>query len=169
MAPHGGGIEPGTSEIAGAVARDVHSCYRFEGIKQRGNGDLHITSTRFDEPRALAMLASADCVLAIHGEASSRRVVFIGGRDVAAQVWLKESLEAHGFIVKCHPNKNLAGAASSNICNRGARGSGVQVELSLGLRRACFHSMSSTGRTKSTPMFRRLVEAIRTGLNRTAV
>ena len=49
IAPHGGGIEPGTSEIADAVAGLTHSFYTFEGLRTSGNTDLHITSTRYDE------------------------------------------------------------------------------------------------------------------------
>lgn len=56
IAPHGGGIEPGTSEVADAVAADDFSFYAFEGIKSK-NGDLHITSTRFDEPRCVTLPA----------------------------------------------------------------------------------------------------------------
>jgi phage replication-related protein YjqB (UPF0714/DUF867 family) len=50
IAPHGGGIEPGTSELATAIAGDDFSLYLFEGLKSAGNGELHITSTNFDEP-----------------------------------------------------------------------------------------------------------------------
>jgi phage replication-related protein YjqB (UPF0714/DUF867 family) len=50
MAPHGGGIEPGTTEIARGVAGTDHTFYAFEGLKPGGNQDLHITSTNFDEP-----------------------------------------------------------------------------------------------------------------------
>lgn len=39
MAPHGGGIEPGTSEISDAIAGDEHSFYAFEGLKVHGNAD----------------------------------------------------------------------------------------------------------------------------------
>src|SRR5262245_11150501 len=46
VAPHGGGIEPGTSELADGVAGLEHSFYTFEGLKTSGNGDLHITATR---------------------------------------------------------------------------------------------------------------------------
>src|SRR5918912_1062843 len=45
VAPHGGGIEPGTSEIADAIAAEEFSFYAFEGLKSSGNGVLHITST----------------------------------------------------------------------------------------------------------------------------
>ena len=50
IAPHGGGIEPGTSEIAEAIAGNDLSLYLFEGIRDENNRELHITSTRFDEP-----------------------------------------------------------------------------------------------------------------------
>ena len=51
IAPHGGGIEPGTSEIANAIAGLNYSLYTFDGIRLSGNELLHITSTLFDEPR----------------------------------------------------------------------------------------------------------------------
>ncbi len=56
MAPHGGGIEPGTGDIADGVAGQHHSFYCFKGIKKQGNRALHITSNRFDEPLAMAMV-----------------------------------------------------------------------------------------------------------------
>ena len=46
VAIHGGGIEPGTSELADAVAGLEFSFYAFEGLKGSGNADLHITSTQ---------------------------------------------------------------------------------------------------------------------------
>ena len=45
LAPHGGGIEAGTSEIARAVAGSEFNLYLFEGIRPAGNYDaLHLTS-----------------------------------------------------------------------------------------------------------------------------
>src|SRR5438034_10673680 len=37
IAPHGGGIEPGTSELADVIAASDFSFYAFEGIKAAGN------------------------------------------------------------------------------------------------------------------------------------
>ena len=48
IAPHGGRIEHGTSQIADAIAGDEHSFYAFEGLKDLSH-DLHISSNRFDE------------------------------------------------------------------------------------------------------------------------
>src|SRR5262245_49530672 len=50
IAPHGGGIEVLTSEIAREIAGQDFSYYSFAGRKRRNNRDLHITSHRFDEP-----------------------------------------------------------------------------------------------------------------------
>ena len=44
IAPHGGLIEAGTSEIAGLIAGKVYRLFSFEGLKPRGsNRDLHVT------------------------------------------------------------------------------------------------------------------------------
>src|SRR6186997_2320298 len=74
VAPHGGGIEGGTSELADAVADPAtdetgverHSFYAFEGLKPRGNGVLHITSTVFNEPMCLTLLGACERVVTIH-------------------------------------------------------------------------------------------------------
>ena len=82
VAPHGGGIEPGTTELADAIATDILSFYTFEGLKSSGNTDLHITSTRFDEPMCLTLLGQTEIVVTLHGEHSTEdgEGVFIGGR-----------------------------------------------------------------------------------------
>jgi len=68
IAPHGGLIEPGASEIARAIAGENFNLYLFEGIKPRRNfKDLHITSQHFDEPKCLGLLAECEIVIAIHG------------------------------------------------------------------------------------------------------
>jgi phage replication-related protein YjqB (UPF0714/DUF867 family) len=164
VAPHGGGIEAGTSEVADAVAGGDCSFYAFEGIKARRNGTLHITSTRFDEPQCRALLAKASSVIAIHGEASPTRKVFLGGRDMSARHRVREALEAHGFAVRTHGSPRLQGTEPRNLCNRGSSGRGVQLELSKGLRRSFFRSLSRTGRRTKTEQFWVFVNALRAAL-----
>ncbi len=53
MAPHGGWIEPFTSELAEAVAGPDLSFYTFRAVMRGENQRLHLTSHRFDDPLAL--------------------------------------------------------------------------------------------------------------------
>ena len=152
-APHGGGIEPGTSEIAVAIAGTDLSYYLFEGHKQQGNATLHITSSRFDEPQGLALLRRAGCVVTVHGEASRTETVYLGGLNTSLTLALRAGLERHGYLLREHPS--LHGRDERNICNVGLTGAGVQLELSAGLRRTFFESLSRAGRAKPTV---RLVE-----------
>jgi phage replication-related protein YjqB (UPF0714/DUF867 family) len=165
VAPHGGTIEPGTSEVAKVVANNDLSLAIFEGIKPENNKRLHITSTNFDEPRCVELVQESDTVVAIHGEASSELFVFLGGRDDELGVQLKAALERYGYAVKIHENPDLHGLAAENICNRGRHGVGVQLELSSGLRRTFFQSLTDTGRKKPTDELVRFAAAVREGLH----
>jgi phage replication-related protein YjqB (UPF0714/DUF867 family) len=150
-APHGGGIEPGTSEIALAIAAEDLSCYLFEGKKSDGNHDLHITSARFDEPHGLALLSAATLVVTIHGEDSAGECVYLGGRHTAARAAVSTALLPQGYLVQEHANPQLQGVEARNICNLGRAGAGLQMELSLGLRQTFFASLTRSGRKQPTP------------------
>ena len=68
LAPHGGFMEPGTHLIAAFIAGERHACYAFETLARRDRAkSMHITSARFDEPRALALLATAEIAIGVHG------------------------------------------------------------------------------------------------------
>jgi phage replication-related protein YjqB (UPF0714/DUF867 family) len=151
VAPHGGGIEPGTSEIARAVAADVFSCYLFEGKKLRGNGRLHITSANFDEPQCIALLSAATTAVSVHGENSNTEVAYIGGLNSVVVKSIQATLDHQGFVVREHPNPEMQGRNPRNICNTGRLGAGVQLELSAGLRRSFFESLARGGRKCPTP------------------
>ncbi|MEO5807353.1 poly-gamma-glutamate hydrolase family protein, partial [Devosia sp.] len=86
LAPHGGWIEPTTSEITAAIAADRYSLYLFEGLKQaRPHSDLHITSIKFDEPKAVNLVVASATVITVHGRADGTDpyTVYVGGRDKA--------------------------------------------------------------------------------------
>jgi phage replication-related protein YjqB (UPF0714/DUF867 family) len=161
IAPHGGGIEPGTSELAEAIAGSNLSFYTFEGMKRTGNGELHITSTRFDEPVCAKLLARAERVIAIHGENSRGAVAFLGGLDRASVERVQQALEARDFRVRTDGPAHLQGTSATNICNRGTAGGGIQIELSHGLRVTLFQSLTRTGREVTTPRFQEFVEGVR--------
>jgi len=161
IAPHGGGIEPGTSELADAIAGEDLSFYAFEGIKKAGNAVLHLTSGRFDEPQGVALVAASHSVIALHGEDSQEPVVFLGGLDERLRARIRASLEAESFVVRTHDNANLQGLDKNNICNRGLSGRGVQLELSHGLRASFFRSLDLSGRKNPTKQFHAFVNAMR--------
>jgi phage replication-related protein YjqB (UPF0714/DUF867 family) len=167
VAPHGGGIEAGTSEIADAIADEDFSFYAFEGLKSSGNADLHITSTHFDEPMCLTLVGRSEVVVTIHGEDSDEDpIVFVGGRDSELGDSLTTGLTAEGFDVRQHPD--LQGLEPDNVCNRGTTGAGVQLELSRRLRRQMFSSLSRKGRKCTTLRFHEFVNAIRSVLEETS-
>ncbi len=162
IAPHGGGIEPGTSELARAVAGEEFSLYCFEGRKTDGNEALHITSTCFDEPQCLAIVAASDIVLALHGSAEQEEIVHVGGRDAQLARRLCESLNAAGFAAQLDHTADHPGRLAANICNRGRSGRGCQLELSNGLRLTLFEGLKRRQREHTTAQFEALVAAVRT-------
>jgi len=166
VAPHGGGIEAGTSEIADAVAGLTHSFYTFEGLKTDGNTELHITSTRFDEPTCVTLIGVSDVVVTIHGEHSDDEGegVFMGGLDSTRGDRIAAVLTREGFDVRTHANPNLQGREACNLCNRGLAAAGVQLELSKAVRRTMFDSLTREGRTHTTARFDVFVNALREAL-----
>lgn len=132
-APHGGMIEMGTSEIARSIAGGEHSLFVFEGLKPYGtNRDLHITSHLFDHPECLALASQCESVLAIHGCVGESRI-HIGGLDPGLKHVLRQHLAAAGFSVEMD-SPRYPGRHALNICNRGTKAQGAQLEITYDLR-----------------------------------
>jgi phage replication-related protein YjqB (UPF0714/DUF867 family) len=130
MAPHGGKIEPTTSMIAEAIAGENYSYYSFEGIKEEGNGVLHIESHLFDEPRGLQAAQKADIVITVHGQLDHKEgFIMVGGLHVDLRSEVRRRLEAAGFQTRTPP-EGLQGIDPENICNQGKLKGGVQLEVS---------------------------------------
>jgi phage replication-related protein YjqB (UPF0714/DUF867 family) len=134
VAPHGGRIEAGTSQTAALIAADVFSLYCFEGLVSGRR--LHITSARFDEPRALALVESSDIAVGVHGRADrgDHRTIWLGGLHESLRDAIGAALERVGF--KTSTDHHMQGKAPGNICNRGRLRAGVQLELPMSLRNA---------------------------------
>ena len=171
VAPHGGGIEPGTAELAAAIAGEDLSFYIFEAIKPSHNRDLHITSTNFFEPRCDQVLASCAVVVTVHGQGNEASVAYMGGKDDAAAVdanalrkKIEDALTKGNFSVSASPS-GLLGTDSKNLCNRGTSGAGIQLELSHGLRASMFEDVDKTaGRKTVEQPFHDFVAAIRSAI-----
>ena len=164
IAPHGGGIEPGTSEIARAIAGEEFSGYCFEGWKGTGNGELHISSVNFDEPWCVGLVERSRTVLSIHGcDNDDGQVVHVGGLDVDTGAKLILALTNAGFPAKVDTTRH-SGLEARNICNRCISGRGVQLEIADGVRRGMFQGWNRRGREKTTQSFMRFVDAVRGAL-----
>ncbi|GGJ82101.1 hypothetical protein GCM10011583_12070 [Streptomyces camponoticapitis] len=139
VAIHGGGIEAGSGEIAKEVAGTRMRFYEFAGLKTSGNVDLHITSTNFDEPTALGLIAASRRCLSFHGYTGTDGVpeTAIGGLDTELVSRISLALRGAGFAVVDAPSE-IAGTNPLNICNSTLSGAGVQLELSRSQRAAFF-------------------------------
>ena len=169
MAPHGGGIEPGTMDIADALAGSDFSFYAFSSIKTVGNRHLHLTSNRFDEPVGLRVASRAAVVVAVHGNREEDEAVFIGGLHEPLKERICQALNAAGFPAEISRIPGIRGISPENICNRGTAGAGVQLEVSLGLRKKMFENLNSRSIRKRTGVFYAFVDTIKRTLLTAAI
>ncbi|WP_366597608.1 poly-gamma-glutamate hydrolase family protein [Bacillus velezensis] len=146
LAPHGGSIEGGTSELSRELSND-YSTYLFESLKTSNGFDLHITSTHFDEPTALDMTARHQRVISLHGYSDSTEHIIVGGTDPVRGQTLVNRLNAAGFSAELvGAGHRFAGESSANIANKCITGESLQIELSTGLRKSMFGKFSLNGR-----------------------
>ncbi|WP_354640013.1 poly-gamma-glutamate hydrolase family protein [Kitasatospora camelliae] len=158
LAPHGGALEVGTSELCLAVAgyrpEDArpagagprHGYWMFEALRR--NDGLHVTSAHCDDPVALALCASSRRAVSLHGCGGTGLLIVVGGRDerlarelraAFAEAFARaEPAVAVETAADCEEHRRLNGGSPANIVNRTGTGRGAQLELSAGLRRAVF-------------------------------
>ncbi len=139
IAPHGGCIEPNTRKIAKLIAGDNFNYYLFIGKKDTDcYDDLHITSSNFDEPKALELVGKSEIVIAIHGcknihsQRSDKKEIFIGGLNQELKAELEEALKR--VFLPISFLEKFAGKDKNNICNRGTTEAGIQFELTKAFR-----------------------------------
>lgn len=132
IAPHGSRIEPNTARIARQIAGNQYNCYCFEGLKPSNNKVLHITSHRFDEPKAIDLISASDIVVTIHACRDKQDIVYIGGlfRDLGREIKMQLT-DAH---IPAAEHKTYKGVHPDNICNRSRIKKGVQLEISRSIR-----------------------------------
>jgi phage replication-related protein YjqB (UPF0714/DUF867 family) len=163
-APHGGGIEPGTSEIARSIAGGKYACYCFEGMKSKRNKEiLHITSTNFDEPIGIKMCQSSETVVSIHGADNEEEIVFVGGLDKQLKNAMIEKLTKAGFDAK-EDTTGHSGQDTNNLCNKGTTRKGLQLEISNGLRKKMFEGLKRKERKNTTEIYDKFIKTVQSVL-----
>lgn len=167
MAIHGGGIEPGTTELIKRIAvENNYSYYSFNGIKKSGNQNMHITSTNFDELQALELVKNSLVTLSFHGyDERDKKHTYIGGLDEDLAEKIEKNLKEAGFSVSPAP-KRLSGEKKDNIVNKNKREKGVQLEISTAQREAFFknNDLSSANRKHKQDAFYEYTLAIEEAL-----
>lgn len=136
------GLAPLQREKAGGSREDRQDHRDQDRLpKRRGPPSLtglwlHITSARFDEPRALALVESAEIAIGVHGRANrgDHQPVWLGGLHERLRDAIGAALERSG--IKTSTDHHMQGKAPANICNRGRLRAGVQLELPMSLRNA---------------------------------
>jgi phage replication-related protein YjqB (UPF0714/DUF867 family) len=157
VAPHGGSIEPMTSEIARAVADvSARSFYLFLGRLPRNNWEaFHIDSTSFDEPEFERLVADTEVVVSFHGAERDRgRNIYVGGLHKEGRELMIEELNAalqrfDIVVIDAATTKvaqSIAGLNGRNLTNRGQTGRGIQLEFSDGARLVFFPGRSRAER-----------------------
>lgn len=168
LAIHGGGIEPGTTELAEQLASaGEYSFYSFQGIKATNNTDLHITSTNFDEPEALDLVSNSFYAVSFHGYGDKEEEhTYIGGLDETLSQSIEKELKNAGFSVSEAP-ENINGKEKENIVNKSKQQKGVQLEISTAQRKAFFENgdLSAANRKNRTEAFYNYIEAIQKALS----
>lgn len=166
IAPHGGSIEPGTSEVTIEIAGDRYNLYLFEGIKSSGNMGLHITSTRFDEPNLLAISTKYRTNISIHGfEGTVYPRTYIGGLNSKLIEFIARELTNAGFVVDL-PTEGIGGYSTRNFVNIGTDNTGVQLEISTAQRALFFEggNLQAANRGNKTEVFYKYCSCLKTAL-----
>lgn len=143
MSFHGGEIEPGSTELARELAQDRYSFYSFIGIKNNErdavsftSSDLHLTSTRFDDPELLGMARDAQFSIALHGFGGTEADFCVGGASVTQRKnlvkILSEKFPSLRSCELCCPPYN--GTSLKNPVNA-SREAGVQIEIGPSVRK----------------------------------
>ena len=169
LSPHGGKIELKTSNIA----EDIATLYNWSRYDFAAHGTstcldglsnykrLHITSTHFDEPQALALVSSRPKSVSIHGYGSSRGyssgTICVGGKNMAQVSAFIDYIETNkdaftGYELQAVDGtqaqsgdvcEGLRGMSSSNIVNKNSSGMGLQLELNKVMRKDLVKSSST--------------------------
>ena len=149
VAPCGGGIEPGSSEIMRAVAEiGGWAWYDFAGFLPQGNREnLRIADTNFDEPALVTLLPVTPFAVVFHGSnAGSGAVVHIGGLLDAGRAAILHAMTAtfkeHEIqavdVTERQEATHLQGLEPSSLANRGKLKQGIQLAFSREARNLLF-------------------------------
>jgi phage replication-related protein YjqB (UPF0714/DUF867 family) len=131
---HGGGIQLYTSDIVYGIAGTRHGFYLFEGFIQDAQTRMHVSSDNYNEPRFDKMVPQYSRGIAIHGLKEERGpAVLVGGLDEALTDRFIENFNKAGIPARKYSDSRVS-ISPKNVCNRGANGAGIQMEVPKKMR-----------------------------------
>ena len=172
VAPHGGNIEQGTSELTKLLAQQGgYDYFSFEATRPSNNTQLHVTSTHYDDPTLHQMVEGRSATISIHGAKGDDPIVFLGGAKSDLRDEIQSQLEIRGFTVQVPP-EYLGGLNENNFINKNENSTGVQLELTISLRKALFNNqdMSTSSRKNEdnwSPLMYQFADALHMAISKT--
>jgi phage replication-related protein YjqB (UPF0714/DUF867 family) len=166
-APHGGYMEPGSTEIANAIADDLFGFYTFSSIRRNTAPLMVLPSLRFNEPWLRSVSKRYRGVISIHIIPGSDRAIYVGGTYRKLANIISSALQADGYTVKTLPNWSPA-YNSNNFFNKGVNG-GIRIEISSGLVYDMFRGPVENPIVRLDPLrrtsdFRRFVRVVQNSI-----
>ncbi|MBK9144681.1 MAG: poly-gamma-glutamate hydrolase family protein [Candidatus Melainabacteria bacterium] len=171
VAPHGGNIESGTSELARAIAGNEHNLFDFVFMNGSFRSRGHVTSTNFMDERLASLLSRSRICVSLHRMRDRHHRIYLGGRNRELKELASERLCAMGFITELEPPR-LKGVDKRNFVNLASE-RGLQVEIPVPVAEALLPGVSEYARSasvyrlrrKTSPSFQAFVFAIRSAVD----
>jgi phage replication-related protein YjqB (UPF0714/DUF867 family) len=136
FAQYGGLSEPGTDICAAQIAGEtlsLHTVVSCRAIWEADNGENRLVPRPLhNHPDGIALAESCQTVISVRGRHACHDPsgeVCVDGLDIALIVSLAETLAAAGFVVNEGQSQSRA-KHPDNICNRGIRMRGVELDIS---------------------------------------
>jgi phage replication-related protein YjqB (UPF0714/DUF867 family) len=136
FAQYGGLSEPGTDICAAHIAGDtlsLHTVVSCRAVWEAENGENRLVPRHLhNHPDGIALAEICQTVVSIRGRHACHDpsgVVYVDGLDIALIVSLAETLAAARFVVDEGLLQSRA-KHPDNICNRGIRRRGVELDIS---------------------------------------
>jgi phage replication-related protein YjqB (UPF0714/DUF867 family) len=171
IAPHGGFIEAGTSDIAEAIAGSEHNLFDFQGLRRQQAWQLHITSVKFRHPHLVDMLSRSQMSVSVHSMGTQGGgKILIGGLNGKFKERIYRELAQAGFPVTTKARR-YRGVHPQNIVNL-AQNQGVQIELTSDVIKMMFAPATPLFAPDKSPLvqteyFDRFVAAVRRAISGT--
>ena len=147
VAPHGGGIEAGTSELAHAVSGDKYNLFDFCALSFDARTKGHVTSTHFRDPQLSKLIDQSTICVSLHRMRDEHSTLYLGGKNDQLKIFAAKELSKQGFKSTVNPPR-LKGRSLNNFVNM-AQEAGLQIEIPKTLANQLIPGVDRIYRTKN--------------------